>query len=265
MIDKIKKFFSVDVNDIDVQDIEEAFGDKSSIYQNELNDNNTNNLNFNSINNTDDKLKDIDNTQDNVLKEMDIVQEVDLVQEVDNIKQTANDVADVIQNNVVQESELEQTPRRSFDFEKEIENAYQGNQSDKTDESLSKKNNEETKIKNSKDPHDIISKEEYVLKDIISPMHGIIRKENKVIKKEEGPKTSQIIKLREQLKTKEIGNVVEEPYQEILEFPFFDTKEVDELNNLPKTNKKDTLSETSKFTLIEDSTGEMRLVIDEEE
>lgn len=261
MIDKIKKFFSVDVTDIDVQDIEEAFNDKSSIYQKELNDNNTNKLNFNGINNSDDKLKNIDDTQKNVLKE------IDVAEDIVTTKQTANDIMDVVKNNVVEESELEQTPRRSFDFEKEIEDAYQNNVT-KNEEFVGKikEDAEEIKVKKeTKDPHNIVSKDEYVLKDIISPMHGIIRKENKVIKKEEEPRKSQIIKLREQLKTKEIGNIVDESYEEVLEFPFSDTKEVDGLDNLPKTSKKDTLSETSKFTLIEDSTGEMRLVIDEEE
>lgn len=261
MIDKLKKIFSVDDTELDLKDIEDAFSEKSSVYKNDLNDNNTNKLNFNNLNNNDNKLKDIDDTQANVLKEMDVAEEAAI------INQATSNIMDVVKNNVVTESELEHTPRRAFDFEKEIENAYQS--SEKIKEEVIKEVKEpvqETKPKaNGKDPHKIISKEDYVLKDIISPMHGIVRKENKVIKKEEEPKKAQIIKLREQVKTKEVDNLIDETYGEVLEFPFSDTKEIDGIESLPKSSKKDTLSETSKFTLIEDSTGEMRLVIDEEE
>lgn len=108
-----------------------------------------------------------------------------------------------------------------------------------------------------KDSRTIISKEDYVLRDIISPIYGVVRKEEKTIQKEEkSHEVSKIIKLRDKNK------VVEIEYED--EFNN-DTKKMslDALNKI--SEKRKTLSETSKFTLVEDSTGEMRLFIDEEE
>lgn len=258
MLKKLKKMFSVDPEELDLKDIEEAFNDKATLYKEDLNQNNTNEIKLNNFDNTDDKLKVINNTQDNILKEMEVVNQ-------NKINSTTENIVDLVKNNVVQEIEIENTPRRSFDFEKEIENAYGIKTTPIKEEKKVEEVVEVVEEVTKKDAHDIISKDEYVLKDIISPMHGIVRKENKVIKKEEEVKKAEIIKLREKIKTTEIEEKVEEPIEELVTFPFSDTKELSQgLDTLPKLDKKDTLSETSKFTLIEDSTGEMRLVIDED-
>lgn len=256
MFEKIKNIFKVDPDDLDLKEIEEAFNEKSTLYQQDLDHNNTNEIKINNFDNTDDKLKVIDNTQKNKFTE---------IEQTNNnlVNKNSENILDVVKNNIVEEIEIENTPRRSFDFEKEIESAYGSKQIEKEPEKkVVEKVEEKVEIKNTQNNS---ANDEYVLKDIISPMHGIVRKEVKVFKKEEEVKKAEIIKLREKIKATEVEEVVEQPKEEIITFPFSDTKELSEgFDNIPRSDKRDTLSETSKFTLIEDSTGEMRLVIDED-
>lgn len=274
MFKSIKKLFSVDESELDFEDFEEG-ENKAKLYQDELAQTNEK-MNPNDIapivakNEPDDNRytevplnQGIDeivqaNQTESVLKQPEAVKPEVFTEDTSKI----SDISQVLVTEDIQPS-YEQTNRRSFDFEKEINATYDKTEKVKLDEEESKRKEKLDALKEVNE-----SKEDYVLKDIISPMRGVIRKETNTIKKEEPHRSSQIIKLREQLKTTAVEDT-EDTYTEIVELPTkkaTDTKDLaDTLSNLEKSAPKDTLSETSKFTLIEDSTGEMRLVIDEDE
>ncbi|MDL2211791.1 hypothetical protein LJB88_02825 [Erysipelotrichaceae bacterium OttesenSCG-928-M19] len=295
MIKTIKKLFSVDESELDFDEIEMA-EEKSAQYEKELinnqsNLNETNNLFSTSPLKQEDILKETGNKVTEINNEIisdadaSFMRPTDDLEIVDNSKNDIGSLeitnsavqlkaldeanSDVITHNVV-DAERKAT-KKSFDFAKEIEEAYEKPYTDYSeDEIVSKpiektveKVTEEELVDKNKNTDELVNKDNYVLKDIISPMRGVIRKETNSIKRDEEVKKAQIIKLRENIKTTELDP--DNDYNETIQFPFTDTKDLDEINNLPKEEARDTLSETSKFTLIEDSTGEMRLVIDEDE
>ena len=255
MIKAIKKLFSVDESELDFDEIETT-DDKSTLYQDELNNKleNTGVTNYNKSIEDDNIIKEIDNDVDIIISEPN----------VQSIEETAPEI------DILEANKVETKPnRRSFDFAKEIEDAYEKpyvpfEETEEVKEVETVKV-DETKQTESSKSEDLVNKDNYVLKDIISPMRGVIRKETNTIKRDVDVKKAQIIKLREQIKTTEM-EPNDEDYYETIEFPFTDTKDLEgDLNKIPFEEPRDTLSETSKFTLIEDSTGEMRLVIDEDE
>lgn len=254
MIKAIKKLFSVDESELDFDEIETT-EEKSTLYQNELN----NNLENTGVNNYTKPIED-----DNIIKEIDT--DVDIIVNEPVIKAIEETAPDI---NAFEIDKPEvKTNRRSFDFAKEIEDAYEKPYFAEDEEEVEEVETikvDEIKAKDVDKSDNLVNKDNYVLKDIISPMRGVIRKETNTIKRDAEVKKAQIIKLREHTKTTEM-EPSDDDYYETIEFPFTDTKELDDdLTTLPSEEPKDTLSETSKFTLIEDSTGEMRLVIDEEE
>lgn len=258
MIKSIKKLFSVDESELDFDEVEDV-ENKANLYQKELAQHNidtTANLNL-SINN---RLEEQGNKFKEIEANISYEQTPTNNEKIDIIKDYQVQTNSLISDDL--ESSQEKTARRSFDFEKAIENSYDVVEDIIDTPDILVKDEGSSK----KDTNDIINKDNYVLKDIISPMRGVIRKETNTIKKEEEHKKAQIIKLREQVKTKEID--IEDGYAQTIEFPFDtgDTKELEtKLADITNNESRDTLSETSRFTLIEDSTGEMRLVIDEEE
>ncbi|MDF9867215.1 preprotein translocase subunit SecD [Bacilli bacterium PM5-3] len=267
MIKAIKKLFSVDESELDFDEIETS-EDKSNLYQNELNNQhentNTSNLNVREIlEEQGNKITEVQsNTEINEVLSDNEIETVNIVEQP--VKTFDTTTPDILNHNIV-EADTKPT-KRSFDFAKEIEDAYEKPFVDPIEKEVIEKKQEKS-IEKPK-VNDEINKDNYVLKDIISPMRGVVRKETNSIKRDPDVKKSQIIKLREHVKTTEIEPDSTDDYAQTIEFTFSDTKNLeDTLNgiNIPSEEPKDTLSETSKFTLIEDSTGEMRLVIDEDE
>lgn len=124
----------------------------------------------------------------------------------------------------------------------------------------------------------------YVLRDILSPHGGVVRKETNTIQKEKPKERTKIIRLRDDYRTVDLSDTNELESISDLDNTIENIDTVFEKlsNNLEQTNLEETssssiiketqpsekevrISETSKFTLIEDSTGEMRLFIEEEE
>jgi len=267
MIKAIKKLFSVDESELDFDEIETS-EEKSLLYKKSLDEQfektNTGDLNFDEIfSEHGNKIREV--PDDNIQS----VFEIESIPTEPSIPAFDETTPDVLVHDIVEE-EIKPSSR-SFDFAQEIDDAYEKPytlfkeevKESKPEVKVEISEEESMKDENKKDQ--LVSKDTYVLKDIISPMHGVIRKETNIIKRDEEVKKSQIIKLREQVKTTEIEPDTTDNYAETLEFQFTDTKDLDDtLNSMPSGTPRDTLSETSKFTLIEDSTGEMKLVIDEE-
>lgn len=253
MIKSLKKLFSVDESELDFDEMELA-DDYSSLYQDELKDNSTN------VDKKTTKTEEIIKERGNRITEViPVVQDpVSVTNKLSNLKSP-----ETVLNVNSEEKEEEKPIRKSFDFAKEIEAAYERPYVDYQDSDnkvvVEKMEASKEEIIEKHDTKELVNKDTYVLKDIISPMRGVIRKEKNVIKRDEEVKKAQIIKLREHIKTIEIEPG--EEYSDTMEFPSTNTKK---LNGSLAEPPKNTLSETSKFTLIEDSTGEMRLVIDED-
>lgn len=187
--------------------------------------------------------------------------------------------------------------RKNFDFEKEIDKAYdeapvnrrtinfidRGKPKSGRDALAEKHDNNNKRVYDVKDL--AINPDDYVLRDIISPMKGIVRKEaNPVVNKpiENPQKKSKIIKIKElrnQVDVSEIDGVkskkkvrakVEEEAQPKPQVEKKANAEAEkglpfEVLENPPLQAKPSLTETSRFTIVEDSTGEMRLFIDEGE
>ena len=248
VFDKIKKIFAIDEEDLSISDLDTK-ENKDLLYQQELVKNQIVNeeIIFDSM--AEDKDDDIF-----------VAQEI----KIDEIKPLET---------VKEQPPLANTNKLNLDFQDAIKSAYETGDTVKTEVA------EETEIKKEKvpvsatvekqhlkDTKDLSNKETYVPRDIISPMKGIIKKHTVEIprKGEENKNvSSEIIKMRQFNKVVE----VKDNKEDTLPFDLYeeDTKKLDvELNKL-STKPKSSLRDTSMFTLVEDSTGEMRLVIDEEE
>lgn len=260
MIKAIKKLFSVDESELDFDEIETS-DENYTLYEKELNqfkeDTMANDVSVvEIIESSQNNTKIIPDESEPIIKTTQPV-----------IKAYDQTTPDALNHNIVPLTDDENTGRRTFDFASEIEQAY----SSKTGEVEKVKVEKVEKVVPKQEVKEeeaeldpLISKENYVLKDIISPMHGVVRKEKNVIKRDTEHKKAQIIKLREQVKTTEIDEDLSLPFESegTLEF---DIEKAQKLNIIKEDKKKqEALSETSRFTLIEDSTGEMKLVIDED-
>ena len=264
MFKSIKKLFSVDESDLDFDEIETS-EDKSSMYKKSLEqeavNTDTSEMSLKEmIEEHGNKIREVETNQPSFEQVIQEQPEKIITMPLEEFEKTSTDLF----NSKPIENEIKANSK-SFDFAKAIEDAYE-----KPYVPEEKVVEEEVPVKkvieSTKKEDELVSKDTYVLKDIISPMKGVIRKETKEIKRDEEVRKSQIIKLREQVKTTEIEPDIVDDYVETIEFTFTDTKNLDDtLREIPSEEVKDTLSETSKFTLIEDSTGEMRLVIDEDE
>ena len=268
MIKAIKKLFSVEDEDLDFDNIETT-DEKSNIYKKSLNHNNehtpTQPLN----------VRELLEEQGNKIKEVESnkIEQVSHTGNFENIIPLKAD--DIINHNVSNDDNSVNSRAFNFDFEKEIEDAYNksaSNQDDvvkvvETEKKVVSVPVENKKEEKTKEP--LYTKDNYVLQDIISPMGGIIKKGKGAIKKEEPalPSTNTgIIKLRNRIKTREIDpDVHTENYKEDVDFSSKEGDSLeDALNKLSSKSEKEVISETSKFTLVEDATGEMKLVIDED-
>lgn len=254
MIKTLKKLIKVDIDidEIDLVNTDDLEDDKKSLYQTEL-EKNKQNENTGFIN-VEKKAPTIEEASYNEVSTSN-ERRVDKQPEV--LKQFHEDITPLIAEESVDDSV--KSNRRTFDFEKDIDLSYQEPAQVKklVDESL------ETDFKVRE--QDLVNKDNYVLKDIISPMRGVVRKETNVMKKNNGHKKAEIIKLGKQIKAKEVEDNV---YIDTVELPFeADTKDLeDSLNSFTfESEANSTLSETSRFTLIEDSTGKLSLAIDEED
>lgn len=184
--------------------------------------------------------------------------------------------------------------RKNFDFEKEIDKAYDEAPIERravkfVEPKPSIPDNEhsaalvEKNDNNNKRVYDVkelaINPDDYVLRDIISPMKGIVRKEmNPVVNKpiENLQKKSKIIKIKElrnQVDISEIDGakakkkvkaVVKEEVIEELPAEVEKGLPFEALENPPLQTKANS-TETSRFRIVEDSTGEMRLFTDGQE
>lgn len=244
MLKKIKSLFDVNEDELDLEELENTQNDIDMSYQKELNDNNDI----------------VDNFQYEVKAE-DISGYT--IKELDN-QEDLEEVVDETSSNKSKLQALSNTNKHSlYDFEKDIEKAYDKPYHDIEDDIL--KENEVILVdKKVKNDNDLVDKSNYVRKPIIKPMSGLDKKDKELFKKDDEHKKSQIIKLREMNKTIEIeannDNYVDD-------FKLFEenTKRLeDDLFSISSPHKS-SLKDTSKFTLVEDSTGEMRLVIDEDE
>lgn len=258
MLKSIKKLFSIDESEVDLDEIDLEIDDKKELYKKQ-------------IKQTENKVPVFPKTNTKEFEDESAkYTEVKAPEPEVIIEPVALDEIKEIQDNtkpLVDENEVSKKTRRSFDFEQVIEKSYEPRTNEeKSFEEKNVKVEKEQPVVKEKQPSAKYTRDNYVLKDLISPMKGIVRKEKPMPKKGSDHKKANIIKLREEVKTKELD--VKDNYKEILDFSLeaTDTKDLESsLNKLSKAEVKDTLSETSRFTLIEDSTGEMRLVIDEED
>lgn len=265
MIKAIKKLFSVDESELDFDEIETS-DEKYTLYEQELNqykeDTSVEDISVVEIvEPTHNNKAPIQNNEAKIIPDItdSMIKNTQTQPVIKTYDETTNDA---LNHNIVPLSDEENTGRRTFDFASEIEQAYE--------EPTKVEKLKVDTIKPAKQEIEdvaldtLVSKDNYVLKDIISPMHGVVRKEKNVIKRDTEHKKAQIIKLREHVKTTEIesDDIFSFEHENTLEF---DVDKAQRLNIIKKDkSKQDTLSETSKFTLIEDSTGEMKLVIDED-
>ncbi|MDR3215725.1 MAG: hypothetical protein LBT75_05600 [Bacilli bacterium] len=247
ILDKIKNIFVVEEEELDLKDFNTK-ENKELLYQNEVHNNSK-------------KLDDI------VLSEVksdafDQINPQEIKQPVEIIKE--------------QPPLLNETDKHNFNFQNEINKAYRNPYVEES-ESLPLFDNEFKAAKQPKQVEqpaqkplkktsDLVNKENYVPRDILSPMNGVVKKHTVDIPKkhEEGKNiSSEIIKIREFNKVVE----VDDKLNDVLPFDLFEenTKKLDHSLSSLKDKKKSSLRDTSIFTLVEDSTGEMRLVIDEED
>ncbi|MDR1781444.1 MAG: hypothetical protein LBR40_00360 [Bacilli bacterium] len=242
VFDKIKNIFAIDEEDLDISDLNTK-ENKDLLYQQEL-EKNKKDLNkdivFNQVNHDD---------KNNFFKGDEV--KIDSIKPIEVIKE---------------QPPLTSNKQKNLDFQKAINVAYE---KDINSEEIKKeevvKKEPVIEKKTVKDSKDLVNKDTYVPRDIISPMKGIIKKHTVEIPREGDNNknlSSDIIKMREFNKVVEVNDNNED-----IPFDLFeeDTKKLgDELKELD-TKPKSSLRDTSMFTLVEDSTGEMRLVIDEEE
>lgn len=253
MIKSIKKLFSVDISELDFDEMEQDDITKDSLYQQELESNKNTKQTTSVV-----KEKKTEPFSENKYSEVSVSYEKKPEKKPEILKQYHEDIAPLLAEDSVDDSK--KTIRRSFDFEKDIDLSYQ-------QPTTIKKIVEEGPVKENirQNEKDLVNKDNYVLKDIISPMRGVVRKETNIIKKDNEHKKAQIIKLREEVKAKQVDD---DQYIDTVELPFeADTKDLEgSLNSFTfESEMNSTLSETSRFTLIEDSTGKLSLAIDEED
>lgn len=257
MLKNLKKLFSVAEEDLEI-DEKEITDEHYEAFRNELKQ-------FN-LDKTTSDFNELNNINDTALRGIKGLDVEDIrVKEIDSDE--ANRAVEVVSG------------RKNFDFEKEIDKAYDEDPVNKrvinfVGKASSRKEHQSTINKNdinNKRVYDVkdllIKPDDYVLRDIISPMKGVVRKEahpivNKPI--ENPQKKSKIIKMKElrnQVDVSEIDTTSKEnkkPKEE---------KSLPPLESIesPRLQTKSSVNETSRFTIVEDSTGEMRLFIDENE
>ena len=255
MIKTIKNLFSVDESELDIDEVETS-NEKYSLYKQELEQNKENE------NNPTAKINVVEVNQNNLAEEQVKTVEIDdstgkiISPNQTNFKAIDNTSSDTLNHNVIMEEKNYANDKKSFDFAKEIEKEYE-----KNDEAIMKEQEKEQEKQKEVNKEKEVTKENYVLKDIISPMRGVVRKEEKTIKRNDEVRRAQIIKLREQVKTTEIDQ--EEKNDNTMEYNFAKSKNITIFSDVPENHES--LSETSKFTMVEDATGEIKLVIDEKD
>ncbi|MEG0283729.1 MAG: hypothetical protein RR425_02165 [Erysipelotrichales bacterium] len=274
MIKAIKKLFSVDESELDFDEIETS-EKKYTLYEKELNqykeDTSISDISIVEVKGNQAPSDFNSNNEQPIIPTSKPVSKA--------IEQTN---PEILKHNIILDLDEDKTAKRSLDFAKEIEDAFENTAKvakalplDEDVQTQAKKEAKDSlveKVSIEEDVERIITKDNYELKDIISPMRGVVRKEKNTIKRDPEHKKAQIIKLREHVKTTDIeGSDVDDIYDEKIndltrEFNVAKSKKINvvatELSEEEEVHEA--LSETSKFTLIEDSTGEMKLVIDED-
>lgn len=254
MLKSIKKLFSIDETEVDIDEIDTEIEEKKELYKKQLTPKPERTPVYPKLKNSE---LDDNSTKYTEVKSFDstITNEPVALDEIKEIQENTKPLVD--------DSEINKASRRSFDFEQVIEKSYEPQT--KKEEVVEEVEQPKEIVKENKKNNEY-TRDNYVLKDLISPMRGVVRKEKPMPKKGNDHKKANIIKLREEVKTKELE--AKDDYKELLDYTqdTIETKDLESsLNQLSNQKAKDTLSETSRFTLIEDSTGEMRLVIDEDE
>lgn len=253
MIKSLKKFLKVDIDidEIDSVNTDDLDDNKDSLYQTELKKNKQ-------PENTGIIYKEkIPSIEEAMYSEVSTSYEKRVDKQPEVLKHFHEDITPLISEESIDDAI--KSNRRTFDFEKDIDLSYQKPAQVKklVDEDL----DTDFKVREK----DLVNKDNYVLKDIISPMRGVVRKETNTIKKDNAHKKAEIIKLGQTIKAKQVD---ENKYIDTVELPFEpDTKDLeDSLNSFTfESEANSTLSETSRFTLIEDSTGKLSLAIDDED
>lgn len=266
MFDKLKKIFSVD----DEQYEEEKI--------------------TNTQTNIDQLLNDYDNNVDNDVNLVEIDSTGKVV--VPQIKKSTYSPINVIptKNPIIDTAEIQTQARNaeSLDFRNKDQNTIEKRKLDfgQTIDDIYADDNKETLAKApvfKENPKPVFKKKEvktnpdtgYVLRDILSPHGGVVRKETNTIQREKPKEPTKIIRLREDykvldLENNEIDNTIDNidsVFDELtssLEDNNENTNTSIIMESSPSSNETK-LADTSKFTLIEDSTGEMRLFIEEDE